>query len=47
MKNSLGGQGKATSVVRPLHKSPVLEVIIHLGEREKTSDAAVRENLSQ
>lgn len=31
----------------PLHKSPILEVIIHLGLKEKTSGAAGRENLSE
>ncbi len=38
---------KAASVVFPLHKSPISEVIIHLGEREKTSEAAGKENLSK
>lgn len=38
---------KAASAVLPLHKSPVLVVIIHLGEEVETSEAAGMENLSE
>lgn len=38
---------KAASAVLPLHKSPILVVIIHLGEEEETSEAAGKENLSE
>lgn len=31
----------------PLHKSPISKVIIHPGEKEKTSGAAGKENLSE
>lgn len=38
---------KAVLVVFPLHKSPIPEVIIHLGEKEKTRGAAGKKNLSE
>lgn len=38
---------KAASVVFPLHKSPISEIIIHLGEKEKTQEAAREENQSE